>query len=70
MAAVAARQHRASVRRALKQGEWDIHRLLAEVDGDPVLARMRVLWAQALPSQTMALCCSMSGLATALLRQI
>jgi len=42
MAAVAARQHRASVRRALKQGEWDIHRLLAEVDGDPVLARMRV----------------------------
>ncbi|MEX2533085.1 MAG: integration host factor, actinobacterial type [Nitriliruptoraceae bacterium] len=41
-AAVAARQRRAAARQALKQGEWDIHRLLKEVDGDLVLARMRM----------------------------
>lgn len=41
-AAVAARQRRAAVRHALKQGEWDIHRLLQEVDADPKLARMRM----------------------------
>lgn len=41
-AAVAARQHRAAVRKALKHGDWDIHRLLHEVDADPVLARMRM----------------------------
>lgn len=41
-AAVAARQHRAAVRHAIKQGQWDIGRVLDEVDADPVLARMRV----------------------------
>jgi len=41
-AAVAARQHRASVRQAIKEGQWDIHRLLHEADCDPVLARMRM----------------------------
>ena len=41
-AAVAARQHRAQLRQAVKQGQWDIRRVLHEVDTDPVLARMRV----------------------------
>lgn len=41
-AAVAARQHRAAIRLAVKQGEWDIERLLEAVVTDPELARMRL----------------------------
>lgn len=41
-AAVAARQQRAAAREALKNGTWDIHRLIREASENQALARMRV----------------------------